>query len=106
MGIKISCSEMDQFEYLGDLWVDFREDRWTFGDRRKVVGAFNDAVAMDIILGYVEKWNVKDINGEAVELGDERGIEILDNVEDDVVVWLISAWFSARSRRIAPKKVN
>lgn len=106
MGIKISCSEMEQFENLGDVWVEFREDRWTFGDRRKISESFSDSVTMGIILGYVDAWNVKDINGKDIELGKERGIEVLDNVEDDIVVWLVSAWFAARARKTLSKKVK
>jgi hypothetical protein len=100
MAIRVDCD----LEGHKDLWVEFREDRWTFGDRRKVSESFSDSLALTIILGYVEAWHLLDVNGKEVEFVKE--LEGLDDMDDRVVVWIVRAWFQARNKRAEVPKVS
>ena len=83
-----------------DAWVEFRQDKWIFGDRRAVLEATSDGEWLGVVLPYVTAWNVKDVDGAPVD----PTISALDRVEDDLVAWLLSAWFKARSERSALPK--
>jgi hypothetical protein len=98
MPIRIDCP----LEGHRETWVEFRDSGWTFGDRRRILEAMSDAVAVSLILGYVERWSLKDAGGADVPI--KRDIEVLDGVDDEVVVWLIRAWFQAREKRSAVPK--
>uniref|UniRef100_A0A6M3KKR1 Uncharacterized protein n=1 Tax=viral metagenome TaxID=1070528 RepID=A0A6M3KKR1_9ZZZZ len=90
MGIRIKC-DLPAFP---DTFVEFRDRPWKFGDRRRTLEAGGDAAALEIILPYVVEWNVKDCGGNPVDA--KAGVDMLDDVEDGVVIWLIRAWFEAR----------
>ena len=91
-------------------WVEFRDDRWTFGDRRLVLEATTDWDALDIIVAYVMSWNVKDVDGASVRPrdGDNRPVTsaALANLDDDVARWLVRAWFQAKAERTDLPKVS
>lgn len=93
MPVRVDCP----LEGFRDTWVEFRDKGWTFGDRRHVIEAVTDSAAVNIILGYVERWNLKDTSGLEVPI--KKDIEVLDQVDDVLVVWLIRAWFQARDQR-------
>jgi hypothetical protein len=82
------------------FWVEFRQDKWTFGDRRAVLEATSDAEWVGVILPYVVSWNLEDVDGAPVE----PTLSAMDRVEDDVVAWLLQAWFKARAERSALPK--
>ena len=82
------------------VWVEFRQDKWTFGDRRTVLEAASDTEWLGVVLPYVTSWNVTDVDGALVE----QTVSAMDKVEDDLVAWLLSAWFKARSERSALPK--
>jgi len=65
-----------------------------------------DIESLTTILGYVEAWNYLDVSGKKITFDLEKGIDMLDNADELMVNWLISAWFEARSEREQlPKKV-
>ena len=99
MPIRIDCP----LEGFQDLWVEFRDSNWSFGDRRRVTDGMSDSIALDTILKYVVRWNLKDLSGNEVPL-EKRTIEELDAVDDAVVTWLIRAWFAARNQRASAPK--
>lgn len=94
MTIRIECPHSE------GVYIDFKSDGWTFGARRKAVEATRDVVVLEVILEFIESWNMLDVNGETVELDLDKGIELLDELDDRVIIpWIISAWFEARSQR-------
>ena len=82
------------------LWVEFRQDKWTFGDRRAVLEATSDVDWLGVVLPYVTSWNLVDVDGAPVE----ATLSAMDRVEDDVVAWLLTGWFRARGERSALPK--
>ena len=93
-----------------DGWfVAFRPDRWTFGDRRKIMEAESDWDALNFILPYVTSWNLKDVDGIAVMAKDGEGRPVsslaLANLDDDTARWLVRAWFQAKAQRAELPKV-
>ena len=82
------------------VWVEFRQDKWTFGDRRAILEAASDPEWLGIVLPYVTVWNVTDVDGASVE----PQVSSIERVDDDVVAWLLGAWFKARSERSALPK--
>jgi hypothetical protein len=95
MAIRITCDVPGH-----DVWVEFRPDKWTFGDRRAVLEAASDVEWLGIILPYVTGWSLKDVDGAPVE----ATVSAMDRVEDDLVAWLLMAWLKARSERSALPK--
>jgi hypothetical protein len=63
------------------VWVEFRQDKWTFGDRRTVLEAASDTEWLGVVLPYVTGWNVTDVDGASVE----PTVSAVDRVEDDLV---------------------
>ena len=96
--MRVDCP----LEGYKDTWVEFRDKGWTFGDRRRVEDSMSDSMALTIILGYVEKWNLKDASGAEIPV--KRDLEVLDEVDDVLVTWLIRAWFQTRIQRSATPK--
>ena len=93
--IRIEC---DLPRYAGKVWVGFREDGWKFKDRRAILETTSDLVALNVIVGYVEEWEV------GVPFVSGGGIDLLDEVDDELVGWLVRAWFEARGKRsVLPK---
>lgn len=82
------------------LWIEFRNEKWTFGDRRAILEASDDPAWLGIVLAYVTSWNLTDVDGAPVE----ARVGSMERVEDDVVAWILSAWFAARSERSALPK--
>ena len=91
MAIRVEC---DLPAYAGKVWVDFRETGWKFKDRRTILETTSDLVALNMIVGYVEAWQIPDTSFVA-----GGGIELLDEADDDIVGWLVRAWFEARGKR-------
>ena len=102
MAIRIKCD----LEGQEAVWIDFRDHTWPFGDRRKMLEGGTDIESLNTILGYVEAWNYLDVAGKKITFDLEKGIDMLNNADELMVNWLISAWFEARSEREQlPKKV-
>ena len=96
MAIRIEC-ELGGFE---KNWIEFRDAPWPFGDRRKMMEGQTDLVSLGVILDYTTNWrmqNAKDTT--TVPFNEETGIEILDNLDEILVNWIIGAWFEARTAR-------
>ena len=85
-------------------WIEFRDSKWTFGTRMAILGAPSDLEALDLVLGFVVGWNVTDIDGAASPF--DKGASALLNVDDEVVRWIIRAWFEAREERNRVPKVS
>ena len=87
----------------GGNFVSFRDEKWTFGDRRRVLEAVTDWDALEIILGYVVEWNLQDVDGSPVAPKDHEGravpVMALAGLDDDVARWLVRAWFQAKAQR-------
>jgi len=98
MAVRIEC-ENKSFKDK-KIWIDFQDERWPFGDKRKVIGSFDDAAALVIILGYIENWNMIDVDGDKVPFDVEKGIELFDNLDSrEIIPWIVGAWFEARNKR-------
>jgi hypothetical protein len=103
MAIRIKC-DLEGFE---KNWIDFRETSWPFGDRRSMLEDNSDIKALTVILGYVESWSLVNVSNKAVTFDPDGNIDLLNDVDDTLVGWLISAWFEARGQREdLPKKVS
>ena len=105
MGIRIECS----VEGYTECWIDYREDKWIFKDRNEILNATSDLRTMEIILSYVEAWNLIDVNGKAVKLPEKkRKVSLFDYLDDQLIIpWLIGSWFEARiSRATLPKETS
>jgi hypothetical protein len=59
----------------------------------------SDLLSLETILAYVENWNMTSAEGKAVPFDPEADIEILDDLDEILVNWVIGAWFEARSQR-------
>ena len=85
-----------RIESTAGQWVEFRDTKWTFGDRVEILES-TDWNALAKILTYVVAWNVKDTDDQDVPLPAKA--EAMRGVDDRTVVWLIRAWFEARNKR-------
>lgn len=100
MSIRIPC-EVAGYE---DFWIEFRDEPWPFGDRRKILASTNDEKVLELILPYAEAWNLKDVEGRPLPFS--RDILALDSVDDlRIIPWFVAAWFRARAERSALPKV-
>jgi hypothetical protein len=96
MAIRIECPH----EEWKEVWIDYRDKRWPFGDRHKMTNVTSDVDGLEIVLGYIEAWNMIDVDGESVELDKEKGMELFFNLDDShIITWIISSWYEARVRR-------
>ena len=103
MAIRIKCD----IEGQETSWIDFRDHTYPFGDRRKMLEGGTDIESLTTILGYVEAWNLLDVNEKKITFDLEKGIDLFNNADELVVNWFIKAWFEARSEREQlPKKVS
>ena len=96
MTIRVECphSEWD------GVFIEFKSSGWTFGARRKITEATSDVVVLEEILKFIDNWNMLDVAGKEVKFELDKGIELLDDLDDRVIVpWIIGAWFEARSQR-------
>ncbi len=102
MAMRIDCS-VDGYK---KAWIDFREDRWRFKDRREILESTSDLKTLEIILGYIEDWSMKDVNGNQVPFDKDAGVDLLDDLDDSKMIpWIIGAWFEAKvERTYVPKK--
>lgn len=97
MAIRITC-DLPGHE---TIWAEFRQDKWTFGDRRAVNESVTDPEWLGVVLPYVTAWNFVDVDGAPVE----PNVSAMDRVEDDLVSWILAAWLKARSERSSlPKR--
>lgn len=102
MAIRIKCA----LEGYEKDWIEFRDHSWPFGDRRKMLAGATDIESLETILGYVEAWCIYDVGEKKVTFEADKKIDNLDNIDEIVVNWIITAWFEARSEREQlPKKV-
>jgi len=96
MAIRIECPHSD---WKG-VYIEFKSSGWTFGARRKITEATSDVVVLELILEFIESWHMLDVGGKEVKFELEKGIELLDDLDDRVIVpWIIGAWFEARNER-------
>ena len=102
MAIRIKCT-LEGFE---KNWIDFRSDRWPFGDRRAMIAGATDIESLEIILSYVETWSIYSVDEKKITFDAEKKVDNLDTIDELLVNWIIAAWFEARSEREQlPKKV-
>jgi len=96
MAIRIDC-DVEGYE---KCWIEFRDDRWPFGDRRKAIDATEDMVVLGIIVPYIENWNLTDFEGKKLAFDKEKGLDNLDRLEDGTILgWIMGSWFRARTMR-------
>jgi len=101
VAIRIKC-DIEGFERN---WIDFRDNNWPFGDRRKMLLGATDLDALETILGYVEAWCIYGVDEKKVTFKAEDKVDNLDKVDELLVNWVITAWFEARAEReVLPKK--
>lgn len=73
-----------------DRWVKFKTSGYPFGLRRKWDAARSDTETLSLILPYVIEWNLVNLDGQPISLPDgARPTDLLDDVEDQVLMWLI-----------------
>ena len=92
-------------DYPG-VWVRFATRGYPFRLRREWESASTDAALIGIILPRVTAWNMPDVDGNPIPLpSGERGIEILNDADDSLVVWLLRAfWRFWRIELPVPRK--
>ena len=104
MSIRIECS----VEGYTECWIEYREDKWIFKDRNEILNSTSDLNTMEIILSYIEAWNLTDVNGSEVVLPTKkkRKVSLFDYLDDQLIIpWIIGSWFEARiSRAALPKE--
>lgn len=73
------------------LWVKYQITGYPFSLRRKWDEAKTDRATLELLLPHVAEWNLTTLDGQALELPDvaERKVELVDNVEDQVLMWMI-----------------
>lgn len=96
MAVRIECDRPD----YTDVYVEFKDKGWRFGDRRLVLEAGDDYRVLDIILPYVTAWNVPTLKGDIPALPAKAAD--LDDLDEVLVAWLITSWFAARAQVQVP----
>ena len=96
MSIRIDC-DVDGYE---KCWVEFRDEHWPFGDRRKAVNCQDDTEILEIVVGYIDGWSLTDFEGKKLPFDKEKGLENFDRLEDGTIIgWIMGAWFQARTQK-------
>jgi hypothetical protein len=96
MAIRIECPH----EEWKEVWIDYRDDKWPFGDRHRMAQVTSDINALEIVLEYIDDWNMIDVDRKAVKLDKGKGTELFFNLDDShIITWIISSWYEARVRR-------
>lgn len=73
-----------------DCWVQFKTSGYPRKLRREWDAAKEDSVTWEIIARYIAAWNIKDIDGGAVQPSADYAV--VDNLEDAVVVWIVKTF--------------
>lgn len=105
---------------LQGAWIDFRDDKWRFGDRNKILNSSSDLDTLTIVLDYIVAWDLKDVDGKKIKFeptvtetvgeGDDAeeitrpNLELFDNMDELVASWVINAWFEAKNSRMEVPK--
>ena len=72
-----------------DIWVRFRVRGYPYSLARRWL-AMNERDTVETVLSYIEEWNLTDYNNAPILLPDgERKLELLDDLEDQLVAWLV-----------------
>ena len=82
----------------GARFVEFRDSKWTFGDRRAILAAPDDVAALETVLPYVVSWSLP--------VPVTQSVDGLNEAEDDDVVFVIRSWFRAREQRSGLPKAS
>jgi len=102
MTIRIEC-DLEAFEKK-KVWIDFRDDRWPFKDRRQVTSLADDESLL-VVASYIEDWSMVDVDGKAVPFDSEKGLDNFLMLDDrEMIPWVFSAWFQARRTRVEVSK--
>jgi len=96
VGIRVKCD----IEGAEKCWIEYRDNPWRFGDRRRIIEASSDSESLGVILEYAENWHLIDVDGNKIPYDPDADISIFDNIDDGPMLsWIIGSWFEARSRR-------
>ena len=73
-----------------------------------ILNSVSDLTTLEIILSYVDAWNLLDVNGKEVKLPEKkRKVALFDYLDDQLIIpWIIGSWFEARISRSALPKEN
>ena len=87
-------------------WVRFKLTGYPFKLRRELDGAENDQAVMLLILQRVIDWSVHDAEGNAMPAPAEciARPELLDNLEDPMLYWIVRSFYSHRAMLNSPRK--
>jgi hypothetical protein len=70
-----------------------------------MVEGASDIESLAIILEYVEAWSMLGVGGKKIPFDAEKGLDLLNTVDEQMVNWFIGSWFEARAKREElPKK--
>ncbi len=89
-----------------DAWVRFRLTGYPFKLRRQMEEITNDREAMLLMLPRVADWSVRDADGREMPSPAEclAQPELLDNLEDPILFWLMRAFWAHRAALNLPRK--
>ena len=90
-----------------EVWVKFRDRGYPFSLRKDYDEApLTDMQAIVIVLGYVEEWMLSDMAGQPVLLpaNGARKPELLGNVDEMIVAWIIREFGAVRRELMRPRK--
>ena len=59
----------------------------------------SDLISLEVILGYVTDWEMRTGKGTLVPFDPKATLDILDDMDEILVNWIIGAWFEARTER-------
>jgi len=92
-------------EYPG-AWGRFKDRGYPFSLRRDYdMASLNDIQTIEAILPFVEEWNMPGIGGADVVLnGAVRKAELLDDVDEMLIGWLIREFSLHRRELMRPRK--
>lgn len=89
-----------------DLWVRFATRGYPYSLARKWLDKNSDEMLL-VMLGYVEEWNMIDLDSNPIALPEKekRSPDLVDNVEDRILFWLVQQFqeFWQRDLRL-PRK--
>lgn len=73
-----------------DVWVRYRARGYPYSLRRKWQEVTGEAAIFELVLPYIEEWNVPDSNGQPLILPEgERTVALFDPMDIPLVFWLV-----------------
>ncbi len=90
-----------------DAWVQFKTHGYPFGLRAQWDATRSDKTVMEIVLRYIDSWNLAGIDSQPIALPEnDRPIEIIDAIDESLIGWLIRVFVQFWRRDLTEPRKN